>query len=141
MASRCPACSARFVADDASCQQRFDELLALEFTDPAYFAVHHLTVTAFMLQHNRYSHHGWLAARALLAELVQDGFDPAEARRRHQKGSSSITRGSRFPRFGEIRWTRTIADVRTDDPASYRQDVETWARAVVADSDPVARMA
>lgn len=130
-------CGAAFT-DGSSCDDRFNELLALEFTDPAYFAVHHLMVTAFMLQHNRYSRDGWLAARSLLEAFLVEGTDPREAERRMVRRWASVTRGAPFDRFDEIRWSRTIADVRTDDPDAYRSDVEAWARSVVADSERVA---
>ena len=133
--SPCPECRATY-ADGDSCQNRFDRALALEFTDPAFGAVHHLTVTAFMLQHDRYSHQGFGIARSLLERFVSGELIPERARR-VPVPETSITRGPRFDRFAEIEWTRTIADVSFDDADTYRSDVEGWARAAVADTRAV----
>ena len=136
MPTVCPHCSARWT--DASCQDAFDRALSLEFTDAAYGAVHHLTVSAFMLQHDRYSHRGWLAARSLLEEFVRHGLDPTDARERWPGAKGSSTRGPGFARFGDITWTRTMADVRMDDPGEYGEDVAAWALSVLEDSTEVA---
>ncbi len=45
---RCPECG----APDSACEARFHELLALEFEEAGYGAVHHLTVATYMLQHS-----------------------------------------------------------------------------------------
>lgn len=137
MRPTCPSCGAAFT-DGNSCDDRFNELLALEFTDSTYFAVHHLMVPAFMLQHNRYGHDGWLAARSLLKAFLAEGTDPREAERRMARRWASVTRGAPFDRFDEIRWSRTIADVRTDDADAYRRDVEAWAGSAVTDTERVA---
>ena len=57
MSYRCPQCGAAYSADE-TCEDRFNAGLAQELTDPAYYAVHHLFVPCFMLQHNRYSQDG-----------------------------------------------------------------------------------
>ena len=87
--------------------------LALEFENPGtYGAVHHLTVACYMLQHNRYSREGWLQARALLAEFVDQGANPDQVRREHrqafnqQKRTWSFTRGDKLAEFDRIVWTQ-----------------------------------
>lgn len=143
MSFDCAWCGAYYATADDTCDARFDLALAREFEDPAYGIVHHLTVAAFMLQHNRYSHAGWLWTRSLLAAFVRDGLDPAEARRQHgtelDSGQRdwSITRGPAFEQFDQIAWTRTIAGVRFDNAADYCADIRAWAAAVVADSEAV----
>jgi hypothetical protein len=134
----CPHCGAP-PTDDGPCQARFDRLLSLEFTDPGYGAVHHLTVPAFMLQHDRYSHAGWLAARELLRRFVEDGVRPQEMRREHPRHEGSTVRGPSFADFGRITWSRTIADVGAADAAAYRSDVEAWAASVLGYTRDVAR--
>lgn len=57
----CPGCGARFDSvDDAThgymtsspaCWNAFNEILAREFQDPAYFSVHQLSVDAYAVQH------------------------------------------------------------------------------------------
>ena len=117
--------------------------LAKEIDDPAYGIVHHLTVPAYMLQHNGHSRDGWLYSRALLAEFVHGGLSPVDARRRNRRALDSgnrewsITRGPKFERFDQIVWTRTIADLRFDDAESHCADVRAWATAVLADTEQV----
>ncbi len=134
--ARCPLCGASEA--DAPCQTQFDRALSLEFTDPEFGAVHLLTVTAYALQHNRYSHAGWLAAREVLRSVVDEGLRPYEVAGRYRRlGDGSISRGEPFDNFARIRWNRTIADVRTDDAATYRRDVEVWAASVLEDTADV----
>ena len=54
MTKICPLCGAKW-KNSLTCQEMFDEFLALEFSDAAYGKVHLLTVTCFMTQHQRYS--------------------------------------------------------------------------------------
>lgn len=142
MTNICPLCGARY-PDGNGCQERFDLALARELEDPAYGAVHHLTVPAYMLQHNRYSAAGWRWSRALLAESVRGGLSPADARRAYRRQLDSgnrdwsITRGPAFERFGQIVWTTTIADVRFNTAEVYGADIRAWAEAVLADTEPV----
>lgn len=142
MVEHCPLCGAPSV-NGTTCRERFDLALAKEIEDPAYGAVHHLTVPAYMLQHNGYSHDGWLYSRTLLDEFLNGGLSPADARRREQSALDSgnrtwsVTRGPKFARFDQILWTRTIADVRFDGADHYCADVRAWAAAVLADSEPV----
>ena len=138
MRTRCRSCGARWT-DGEPCDARFDRALSLEFTDAAYAAVHHLTVTAYLLQHDRYSHDGWLAARALLRAMVEDGLRPEEVRRVQRRPRASVTRGDQFRDFGLVRWSRTIADVRMADATGYRDDVRRWAGAVLDDTREVTR--
>ncbi len=139
--SKCPKCGAEYPPDD-SCQNRFNQCLALEYENPsAYGAVHHLTVTCYMLQHNLYSHKAWLDAREMLRQFVEQGVSPADMRARNRskvdsgKRKWSITQGDKFSRFAEINWTRTIADVRLDNADNYCTDVERWAAAVLQDTE------
>ncbi len=56
--------------------------MALEYENPiAWGAVHHLTVTCYMLQHNAYSGDVWLEARKMLAQFIQEGHFEAHLRR------------------------------------------------------------
>lgn len=143
MSLECAWCGARYATPGETCEDRFNLALAREFEDPAFGMVHHLTVPAYMLQHNRYSHVGWLVTRDLLASFVRGEVDPAGARRQYKakysggERAGSITKGPRFAQFDQITWTRTIADVRFDSAEVYRADVEAWAAAVVADTEAV----
>ena len=133
--ARCVGCGAS--QEGEACQTRFDRALSLEFTDPGFGAVHLLTVTAYGLQHDRYTHAGWLAAREVLRAVVEDGVPADEVAQRYRAAEGSVTRGEPFRDFRAVRWTRTIADVRTDDAATYRADVAAWARSVLEDTAEV----
>jgi hypothetical protein len=141
MPDRCDLCG----APGDNCQSLFDRALSLEFTDPDYWAVHHLTVAAWMVQHDRYTHAGWLATRRLLAEFVASELPPGETGRRLARDAASrdgsLTRGAPFARFREIRWTTTVADLTWNDAEAYRATVRRWARAVLADSAAAAEAA
>ena len=53
MSLECVWCGARYATPGETCEDRFNLALAREFEDPAFGMVHHLTVPAYMLQHNR----------------------------------------------------------------------------------------
>lgn len=137
MPDLCPECGAEWPASQ-DCDSYFGLCLAEEQARPAFYAVHHLIVPAFMLQHNRYSRHGWLVTRELLGRFL-DGLAPAEARREvteAQRGAKgpSLVRGLKLEGVGAIRWRETIAGVRLDSAEHYCDDVRRWAASVCADS-------
>jgi hypothetical protein len=130
----CPECGA---VDDL-CKSRFEEFLVLEFTDPGYGAVHHLTVTAYMLQHSSHlTREGWLYERDLLKEFIIDNKPPAlvQEQRRHLLDSGKRTFKVKSkdgqPVIRKSTWTRTILDVRMEDSKSYCEDVIAWASLVL----------
>ncbi|HEX5501684.1 MAG TPA: DUF5946 family protein [Thermomicrobiales bacterium] len=145
MSDICPQCGAALRAGER-CRERFDVAQARELEDPAYGAVHHLSVPCYMLQHNAYSRDGWLYSRALLARFVE-GLSPDAARRQHRRDVDSgrrawsITKGDKLAGVDGIAWTRTIADVRLDTPEHYCADVRAWAASVLADTADLARAA
>jgi hypothetical protein len=132
--SVCPECGAP-LREGKSCQQRFEELLALEFENPGGAgSVHHLTVLCYMLQHNQYSDEAAAWAQAALKAVLEDGLSPSQLRYRSRKpldqtvrtwkvtGSTAVTRG--------LRWPVTISDVALGDAAGHNQRVMAWAQAV-----------
>lgn len=141
----CPQCGATFSAGEM-CEERFYAGQAREMTDPAFAAVHHLSVPCFMLQHNRYSRAGWIGARQVLARFLS-GMAPDEARRRYRQAVASgnraysFTKGPKLLGADLIRWTRHVADVRLDTAEHYRADVRAWAESIVRDSEEVMRAA
>ncbi|MCC6179396.1 MAG: hypothetical protein IT305_29155 [Chloroflexi bacterium] len=153
MTRTCAQCGAA-LPDDTTCQALFDRCLAREFEDPAYGAVHHLTVPAYLLQHNGYSRSGWLEARRLLDGFVQGGLTPSEARRQsaravaRRKQSASSANGGRaqgsrsspkLDRADRVQWTANIGDVRLEHADVYCDDVRRWAARVVADASALVR--
>jgi hypothetical protein len=143
MSHKCPQCGAEFPSDE-QCRDRFDLCMAMEYENPAaYGAVHHLTVACYMLQHNAYSREVWLEAREMLAQFIREGMTPAEMRKQKRSRFDSghrkrrVTAGEKLEEFGTIVWSRTIADVRLDNPRVYRADVELWVTSVLADTQPL----
>ncbi len=130
----CPECGAR----GGACEVRYHECLVREFSDPAFGAVHHLTVAAYMLQHSsRLSRDGWLETRQLLRAFLDDNQDPARVRRQNARRVDSgrrdwkIASPDGLPVIRTIRWAKTVLDVRTEEAGGYCADVTAWARAVL----------
>jgi hypothetical protein len=140
----CPECGARLPGEE-TCRDRFTSAQLLEGEQPGRYTVHHLSVPCFMLQHHGYTLRGWLAARELVREFLEDGLTAAQAARRVQRGargadrSWSCTRGARPPGIESVHWTRTIAEVRLEDADVYGADVRAWAQAIVRDTEAIAR--
>jgi hypothetical protein len=136
----CPECGAH----DELCKARFDEFLVLEFTDMGYGAVHNLTVATYMLQHSsQLSREGWLYERDLLREFIVEGKSPSVIR---QQVKDSVDNGKRTFKFKSTdskpvihksTWTRTILDVRTENPETYCADVAAWAMSALEDAEAI----
>lgn len=135
----CPECG----APDALCQSRFDEFLALEFSEPGgYGSVHNLTVAAYMVQHsNRLTREGWLFERSLLREFLVEGKSPALVRQQNRAALDSGKRPFKIksrtgpPVIGKTVWTKTILDVRAENTETCCADIQAWARAVLAEAE------
>ena len=133
---KCPECGAQ------DCETRFNECLALEFSDAAYGVVHHLTVTAYMLQHSsRLTREGWLQERHLLREFLVDNKPPAFIRQQNKDLVDSGKRAFKIkstdgkPVIDKIEWTKTILDIRLDNADDYCEDVTAWAKYVLEDAE------
>ena len=139
--SNCPECG----APDQQCQTRFDEFLVLEFTDPGYGSVHHLTVATFMVQHSsRMTHEGWMYERELLREFLVENKPPALVRKQIKDKVDSGKRTFKFksktgvPVIDKFDWTKTILDVRAENAEVYREDITAWAWSVLEDAEAIA---
>ena len=136
----CPECGAR----EFSCQTSFDEFLVLEFTDTDYFAVHHVTVSAYMLQHSsKLTREGWLFELDLLREFLIENKPPAFIRKQNKdivdsgKRKFKIKSRDGLPVINETTWTKTILDVRTENAEIYCEDVTAWARSVLEEANEI----
>jgi hypothetical protein len=144
MPTTCPQCGAR-LSPALTCRDQFNLGQVLELEQPAAYAVHQLSVPAYMLQHNIYSREGWLHTRALLDQFVHHGLTPQMARRQNRDKvdsghrNFSFTKGPKLPGVESIAWTVTVADIRLDTPDHYSADVRHWAKSVLADSEPLIR--
>ena len=131
----CPECG----AVDNLCQRRFDELMALEFSDSAYFgSVHNLTVATFMLQHSsKLTKEGWLYERELLREFLVENKSPEFIRKQNKdlvdsgKRNFKITSKDGKRIINKSTWTKTILDVRTENAEVYCEDIKAWARSAL----------
>ncbi|MBK7454669.1 MAG: hypothetical protein IPJ46_13425 [Anaerolineales bacterium] len=136
----CPECG----APETLCQTRFDEFLALEFTNAGYGPVHHLTVTAYMLQHSsKLTREGWLYERGVLREFLVENKPPAFIRKQNRdlvdsgKRTFKIKSRNGLPVIYNSTWTKTILDVRTESAEVYCANVSAWARAVLEDAEKI----
>ena len=134
----CPECG----VPDTACKARFHECLALEFQDPAYGAVHHLTVAAYLLQHSsQLTREGWLHQRELLREFLVENKPPAFVRQQNKDLVDSgnrtfkIKSKDRKPVINKTTWTKTILDIRMENAEEYCADVTAWARSVLEDAE------
>ncbi|MDQ3250355.1 MAG: DUF5946 family protein [Chloroflexota bacterium] len=146
MAHKCPQCGGEFPAGER-CRDRFDLCLALDYQNPTVFgAVHFLTVACYMLQHNGYSRDVWLEARRMLAEVIRQATTPAAIRRQNRQKFDSggrtwrVTKGEKLVAVDAIVWSRTVADVRLDDPSLYCDDVRQWASCILADTEALIQL-
>lgn len=136
----CPECG----APDNLCQTRFDEFLVLEFTDAGYGAVHHLTVTAYMLQHSsKMTREGWSYERDLLRQFLVEKKTPASIRKQIKGTVDSGKRTFKFksrtglPVIDKTTWTKTILDVRAEKAEMYCEDITAWARSVLEEAQAI----
>lgn len=136
----CPECGA---ADNA-CEARFHEFIILEFEDPGYGAVHHLTVAAYMVQHSsNLTKEGWLFERGLLHEFLVEKKPPSFIRKQNKdvvdsgKRTFKIKAKDNQSKINLTQWTKTILDVRKENAEIYCQDVNAWVMAVLIDAESV----
>lgn len=144
MPYHCPQCGA-LLLNEETCQDRFNITQHKEIERPDYYAVHHLSVPCYMLQHNAYSQRGWLEVRQLLAKFIFANWTPTMARQQARFNADSrhrtwsFTKGAKLPGVENITWSFTIADLRLDTAENYCADVIQWARCILADSEELSR--
>ena len=133
----CPECG----ATETTCKTRFDEFLVLEFTNAGYGVVHHLTVSAYMLQHSsKLTKEGWLFERELLSEFLVENKPPAFIRKQNKdivdsdKRKFKIKSRDGLPLINKSTWAKTILDIRTENAEVYCADVTAWAKSVLEEA-------
>jgi hypothetical protein len=117
----------------AGCRDRFDECLALDFSDVRFGAVHHLTAHTYALQHRTHTD----AFEAVVARFLLDHVerrptpDAMAALRDVAGGATQVVRREPGPR-PEQAWPLTVADVDTTSPEAYVATVRAWAEVVAS---------
>lgn len=141
----CAGCGLQVAGGTEGCQAIFDELLARDFGDVAYFRVHRLLVDVYSLQHpERYC----ASAKSLAAHLgglcciLEHGASRAigaEWMRAWLNGTPPLGK----PDLPRSRGALTIKSVRdAAGPVAHGEAVEGWARATweaYAALHPIAR--
>ncbi|MBW0115118.1 DUF5946 family protein [Pseudonocardia abyssalis] len=145
MTDDCPGCGTGDgpPVPSAACAERALVVAEREFSDPAYFAVHRITVAAYTLQHPASSSgHAVAVHLAALRGAVEQGLD-ADALGRHVRWASDALRrrptGPLVPpaRRGAL----TIVDVvAARDAGEHCTLVRRWAAQVREAWRPVADM-
>jgi hypothetical protein len=109
-------------------QAKFNECLAKEFSDPAYFAVHHLLVISYMVQCDAYDDGINERVRSILKEF-NSGADPGEIMKKNRQffDKSTIRKRQDSGSGTAYAWKTTIMDIRTDTAENYCEDVRKWA--------------
>jgi Family of unknown function (DUF5946) len=138
MSEICSVCGA-VLPEGSTCQSIFDEFLSLEFTDPAYGEVHYLTVTSFMIQHERYSEEALIWTKATLRAYFDEHLTAYQLRQRAAQATNRATRTWKVTRRADalllpkVAWTMTIVDVAQSiqDPEKYCEQVRRWAGATL----------
>lgn len=138
----CPECGAP-PEDGERCDERFRELLAFDYSDPAYMSVHHLLVTTWQAQHAENIADGALAEYddALVRHVRDTAHDPdGTGLRQWLSGRmgerfAGPTRVRSYRPVGRARpaWSRTVFDVDFADADAYRRTVSAWAASVGRD--------
>ncbi len=135
----CDECGAS-VRDDLACRGQFDELLALEFSDPRAGRVHFLTVACYQLQHPAtfpLTPSGTEHLVGALRDVVVLGLPVTEVRDRMSGAfagdARAVARGSAEPEQPSRQWSMTVADVGPPDPSTHADRITEWASAVLAD--------
>jgi hypothetical protein len=131
VSERCPGCGLAAQGGETGCQEIFEGLLARDFSNVAYFAVHRMLVDTYALQHpDRYcaSTKSLAAHLSGLCWLLEHGGSRAvgsEVLRRWLNVSPQLTKPEVPSRRGRL----TIGDLpQGDDPGAHAQAVDRWAR-------------
>lgn len=135
----CPECGARHPDPQTTCNDAFNTLLGWETEDIERWAVHHLMVLSYHLQHpSIYSPEGLEGAIKLLAEFIETRITPDEVRQREKDRLNSnrrrfkitATEDTRGTYKHPVKWRTTIADVVEPGPENYNANVKAWAMSI-----------
>jgi hypothetical protein len=118
----------------ATCEEKFHHALKLDFTDLEYGAVHHLLVTTYMLQHNRYTPQAAFGIVQIMQTLLETA--PSEYHkqlvRQFSSGATRVIRREPVPPL-RAAWQHTIGDVDLNSGEAYTRTVRLWAATTFAE--------
>lgn len=141
----CDQCGWAEAGGRAGCRERFETLLARDFSDPLFFRVHRMFVDTYCLQHPEdYCASGKSLAAHLagLCWILEGGAIAAAGPDRLHRWLSGDRKLDKPP-LPERRGAMTIGDLPSDgDPRAWADAVRKWAEstwAAYADVHPVAR--
>lgn len=136
----CGGCGWRVDGGTAGCRERFETLLARDFSDARFFGVHRLSVDCYALQHpdDYCASAKSLAAHLVgLAVIVEGEANPAI-------GSSDLrdwldgNRALDKPALPAERGAVTLGDLEAiEEPGAWREAVRQWADSVWAAYTPL----
>jgi hypothetical protein len=141
MQELCPECGA-VLASGMSCEASFHQMLYWENEDPRRGAVHHLVVLGYYLQHPAlYSPEGLEYGKQLLVDFLEGGLSHQQVRQRKQAQVDSGLRSWKVQGTPEAhgayvhppRWRMTAQDVVMAGAEAYIEQVQAWARLILAD--------
>ncbi len=139
MSQQCTDCGAEW-KDGKTCEDDFHQMLFWEGDNPGNWAVHHLMVLCYHLQHPRlYSADGLTEGKRLLVEFVQNGVSTEEIRSRNKDRVDSgkrtwkikVTADSKGAYANPVQWSMTVADVIAGGIESYCDNVRKWAQSML----------
>jgi Family of unknown function (DUF5946) len=117
-----------------SCEEKFHHALTLDFTNLEYGMVHHLLVTTYMLQHNRYTTQAAFGIVQIMQTLLESA--PSEHHRQlvrqNSSGTTRVIRREPAPPLRAV-WQHTIGDVDLSSGEAYIRTVRAWAETTFAD--------
>ena len=134
----CPECGAVW-QEGETCQDHFYQMLAWEQENPGNWAVHHLMVLCYHLQHpSLYSPEGLRGAIRLLDDFVVRGLTPEQVRKRDRATVNSHERtwkikgtpASHGVYDRPVHWTMTAANVIEKGESNYCDSMRAWARSM-----------
>lgn len=130
MSEACAGCGREIEGGAAGCRAEFDALLARDFSDARFFAMHRLFVDTYALQHpDEFCRSAKSLAAHLvgLMQIVEGGASPASgdaALRAWLDGPRELEK----PPVPAGRGAITLADVgQVDDPVAWREALRRWA--------------
>lgn len=137
----CPECGAVLDAD-MTCESYFHQMLFWENENEANWAVHHLMVLCYYLQHpTLYSQDGVNVGKGLLTAFVKEGRSPAEMREANRERVNSKNRNWKITARPDdkgsyaypVTWRMHAADVVRGGESQYLDNVRAWAKSMYED--------